>query len=427
MSVTVTPGAASHVAQASHWALDQLRSAAMLPFDVICSIIDIAGNASSKDDRKILLPLSVLDHDSAQYANRYIWREISLVPRRVTAQDLRARCHAIMRQAPYIRRLDVVFRHEVAFAEGGIDEVEQSAKAVDYLARSKADLFKVIANAIFACARDLEELSILGPYHLNDIGVALSHATRTLCVPVPENHVSPVAASSSPAPSATKHIPITFPRLTTFSSVLSYAHGATSFLARSCTAVRTWTVTGHGAEEFIRFVPDGQFPLLKTYDGPHMNLKGVLRARPVRSVSLLDPVMGEAIQELSEALILSQGPVTRLRLDLTVRGEKRPLERAGRTDLVGEEEWCMLRLARQNQSIQYFELTTDFRQKDDIQGRMPGFVRGIAGLQKLEELTWWDTRGRLLGEGFPRACFESAPALRIVSVNKTMYRRDQFE
>lgn len=337
----------------------------------------------------------------------------------------------------------MTFHRTVVFDDGELDEVQSAGDPHDPLARSSGsdiskgirnikamttELFEVLANAIFACAGDLEELSIFGLYHLDDIGYALSRATQTLRAPLPDDHASLVATPSSSSHQAIAQEPITFPHLTTFSSVLSRAHGAIPFLTESCIAVRRWNVTRRNAVAGAGYMTDGLFPLLDTYEGTVVNLKSILCARPVHNVTITHHIDSTLLLDLMLELRSSQVQLTRLSLMWTLSSRLMGIRREGVVHYVAEEEWLLFWLARTTRSLRYLELSTDreFRKENFSEERMIGFARGLAELQMLEELIWHDSRGTAWGEAFPKVCFESAPVLRTVNTNKTVYQRDSY-
>lgn len=410
-------------------------SLSALPFDLVCSIIDRIADAN---DRLALTQIALVNHDCSAYANRFLWKEVSLTSARrngiMTPVSLRDRCIAIVRdkqRAGCIRHLTMSFKYDFdTFMSMAIDGSSvDSASGLDGLLAPISDktergiehLFDIVAAAIAACSDRLESLSIFGPCHLSDIGHALSRL-----IDRPPIDLTKTFLFSSPPPITHPTIgnlnKLRFPHLRKFSSMLSAAHGVMPFLVSACTEVQHWAISGLRANQCMEGIPPDLFPSLKKFEGLAKNLIDVTRGRSVWNISIIgtiDTQQYSAVRGLLEGLQASAVPVLELSINVAITGR-----------MHGEmDDALLLRdIAIAAPSLRSLEMfshgkytTHDYREE-----ARDAFAQNLAVFEKLEEFYWWDGRGERWGAAFPHQCFECSEKLQRVFVNKSRYDKPKF-
>lgn len=194
-------------------------SLSALPFDIVCSIIDRTADAN---DRSTLMRIALVNHDCCAYANRFLWRDVSLTSawrsgrEILTPISLRDRCLAIARdkqRARCIRHLTMSFKYDfdtwMSIATDGYAASDSGADGLLVPISEKTErgierLFDTVAATIAVCSDHLESLSIFGPCHLSDIG----HALSRLVDKPPIDIENILLFSSTPSPPATTPPPI---------------------------------------------------------------------------------------------------------------------------------------------------------------------------------------------------------------------------
>lgn len=367
------------------------------PFDIICAIIDFTAT-----DRATLSQIALASRDCCAYANRHLWREC-LLTTTMSPASLRERCNALIRdkqRAGCVRRLTMAFRY--------ITERTEDTQR----------LFDTVAAAAAACAPRLESLGIFGPYHLADVGHALSRLLER-----PTTHYdSPSSLLPHPMPLDSPDKSNTgkplFPSLTTISiSIVLLSTGSIMpFLVHGCPEVRKWYIGGLGTQKCMANVPYNLFPALEEFEGPLISLKNVTRGRPVRSITVIDTLNAAkevAVQYLLDGLEASTTPVLELSItaSLALAQDVNTVE----VRLIR----CIQRVAPLLRSLELF--SHGGYTSGDCDEAQRRFAEGLAVFQKLEEFKWWDNRGQEWGVTFVNKCFESSKTLRHIVINNKRY------
>lgn len=281
-------------------------SSPSLPFDILCNIIDHCALRPDRRDSQTLQSLALLNSSCKTYSDKYIWKHISLIPRStnkiyrvVSILKLRSRCEALIRndrRASCVRTLEVVFKGWMGTDDEVVEEVEVEEYQIEVLVgeaiatwtRRRKDAIDTVARAIWACRAGLEELVVLGPYHMADLGMALrdlvldSDGRLRVDYPlesegVDHDHSAQISRSSndrarrqdgrdaSPPTTADSNggldqahttSPILFVNLCTFSSVLApVGDNVLPFLAIACPNITAWKVSGRTAGRCLRDLP----------------------------------------------------------------------------------------------------------------------------------------------------------------------------
>lgn len=321
------------------------------------------------------------------------------------------------------------FRHnlDTFMSIATVGHVEPSSDGLlvplsDKTERSIEHLFDMVAAAVAACADRLESLSIFGPYHLTDIGHALSRLVDRRPI-----DLSKAVLFSSPPPPPS-FIPLTndsyhlrLPKLRTFSSMLSAENGAMPFLVSACSEVQRWEISGLGALHCMENIPRDLFPALEEFEGLSINLKDVTHRRKVWNVSTinsLDTQKPHAVRELLEGLKASAVPI----LNLSINTAIGPTSDGGLTDVE-----LIQNIALAAPSLRYLELFSHgtYAKHNYTEEARRQFAQALAVLTNLEEFHWWDGRGGRWGAALPEDCFEYSGRLKKVFINKTRYDRPQ--
>lgn len=395
-----------------------------IPLDIVCIIIDFTAN-----DRTTLSQLALASRDCCAYANRYLWRKFSLTTANLmTPPSLEERCHALIRnkqRAGCVRQLSMAFRHSfdtyMSIATVGHADATDGliVPLTEKTEREIERLFDLVAASVAACAPRLESLHIFGPFHLTDVGQALSRLVEKPAMyydTLSSSFLCPVSIGN---PDVANTRTPSFPSLTLVSTVLSYSHGIMPFFIHGCSEVRKWYINGIGAQKCMENIPRNLFPALEEFEGVSGNLKDVTRGRRVRRITITNSIYSAdeaALQHLLDGLEASAAAV--LELSITVCMGPAAGEDSADVRL-------MRRIAQVAPFLQSLELFSygKYTEADNGPGPRHRFAQGLAVFRHLEEFHWWDRRGPFWGTAFAKRCFESSSALQRVTINMHKIQR----
>lgn len=408
-----------------------------LPYDIICLIIEQAyaniSEFSPPSHTTTLISLSLLSHGSCSYANRYIWRCISLISSRhmFTQTEIQGRCNLLLKddqRRKHVRELRIIFGETIDFDSYEVPDgrLPQASRLGSAEGRNRASMFRLVAETIYACSSTLESLSIFGPNSadLDDMACALGYQWLHSLHPLDFGRYDSLVSKVTLNPSAkivSLHRPpaAMFTNLKAFSSVLApfKNRDLSYFLTYACPNVTRWSTTGYGAGDCTRSLPLLVFPLLTTFEGVSRNIEAVISTRPVHDISIIHHIdTYYHLERLVLGLMRSLVDVTRLSLNVSIteisfRDED---DTAVVPDFMLEnlnyprERRLLDSLARATPHLRYLELFThgDYVRNDYRAENGALLAKWLLELKELEEFEWWDARADDWVEEFTREISE---------------------